>query len=237
MASVRQPGRPSGCPGADRVTSNFEVLAQEAWARKGKLLSARADRWVVQIDTLVAKVYLRRGLLDLWADRGQRAAKRAQIAQKRGLPVPAFRGLVRLPQATVAFFDFVDASTFEAAWSRSDRRRLIQTLADLVKQLHQARIYPGDFHRGNILVGEQLWLLDPDQLRPVWWLSRRRQVRSLERLFRDFVGVPKIELMRFLLRYSKSGQEARTLWRAIAARTEKKRAQYQLPGPQQPVDQ
>jgi tRNA A-37 threonylcarbamoyl transferase component Bud32 len=203
-------------------------------------LARRPDRWVVGVvGGPILKVYLHRagplGLLDrLGLGRAERAARRARRAWAAGLPVPAMQGVLRLPGAAVLAMERAPGVPLAQAAAEAEApQRLAEAVGALVARIHQAGVYPGDLHQGNVLVapGGGLSLIDPDQLRPVSFVSRRRRVRNLERLWRDFPGLRPFTALRALVRYAGGAAAARPLARAVAARAEAKRRQYGLPPP------
>lgn len=237
-------------------TPAAEALAQAARrlleagpeaAPPGALLSARADRFVVRLEGAVVKVYLRRpGLLErlgalLVGDRAQRAARTTRRARDAGLPVPEVLAMVRGPAGAALVLREVEgarelrAAYFEAPPGRA-RQELAREAAALVARLHRARFFSGDLHQGNVLVDRagRLALIDADGLRRLLFVSRRRQVRNLERLLRDFLGAHQLNRsarLRFLGSYTSDRAEARRLWRLVAQRLAVKRRQYGLPPP------
>jgi tRNA A-37 threonylcarbamoyl transferase component Bud32 len=212
------------------------------------LLSRRPDRFVVAAPMLgaVFKVYRRRrglaGLRErLFGDRAARASRRARLARARGLPVAEALLCVSGRAATaLAMARVAPARTLREALSAClavrSRRELARRAARLLAAVHAARIYPGDFHEGNVLVDAAgaLHLIDPDGLAPVLWVSRRRRVRNLERLLRDFLGPHRVSrsLRRYFLAiYAPERARARGLWTAVARRSEEKRRAYGLDAP------
>lgn len=202
------------------------------------VLAARPDRWVVAPEAgPVLKVYRHRagllgGLDRLGLGRAWRAARRARGARAAGLPAPEVQALLRVDGAAVLVMARVPGVPLaEALANGADPRRLAEAVAALVARIHAAGVYPGDLHEGNVLVTEDgaLGLIDPDQLRPARFVSRRRRVRNLERLWRDFPSLPRWTALRAMVRYAGSAAAARPLCRAVAARAEAKRLQYGLP--------
>lgn len=202
-----------------------ELIAQ-AKEKRGELLSERTDRWVVAIDDVVIKIYLRRtgwrGLLEqLFGDRAERAFRAGKRAKQRGIaiaePLQAIDGALVMQRVH--------------GGERTPTKARVLAVARLLRSLHQARLYPGDFHEKNVLFAADVpVLIDYDGLRPVWFVSRRRRVRNLERLYRDFLGprsVSRTLRMRFLVEYA-GRAEARALWREVAERSARKRSEYGL---------
>jgi hypothetical protein len=202
-----------------------------------RLLSERSDRRVVADDqrALVIKTFAPRtgiaGVLDaIFGDRARRAFRAGVRAKRRGVAVAE---PVELRGGALVMRLIEDA---RPAREIPRTKANIRKLAEFLRGIHDARLYPSDFHHGNVLFDRHLepHLIDYENLRSVLWVSRRRRIRNLERLLRDFLGehrVSRATRMRFLRAYEKNRAKAHALWRSISALSEKKRAQYRLPAP------
>ena len=74
------------------------------------------------------------------------------------------------------------------------RRKLISAVARFVARLHDAGVYHGDFHANNILVrqkesGYECFLIDVDAVRSIYFISRRRRIKNLDELGRNFLNL------------------------------------------------
>lgn len=212
------------------------------------MLAARPDRWVVAHEArgVVVKVYCRRlgfaGLMDeLFGNRAERSWAVAKLALAQGIRVPEPLAYVSDHRGAAVVMRMIEhgltvrRAEHESPSARVRRARII-ALAELLRKLHEARLYPGDFHERNVLFGEDgaPALVDLDGVRRVVHLSQRRRVRNLEHLLRAFLGehhVSRTTRLRFLVAYSRSRAEARRLWALVARRSEAKRNQYRLPPP------
>ncbi|MEJ2661390.1 MAG: lipopolysaccharide kinase InaA family protein [Desulfobacteraceae bacterium] len=105
------------------------------------------------------------------------------------------------------------------------RRRLIKALARFLARIHDTGIYHGDFSAFNILVAEtdgdplgwKIHLIDLDAIRTVKHISRRRQIKNLDELGRNFTRLAEVSVMdrlRFLHHYVKARQR---LWTDLPA--------------------
>lgn len=199
-----------------------------------RLLSERSDRRVVADDARgqVIKTFVRRGgwrgLLEaIFGDRAARAMRAGRRALERGIAVAE---PIELRGGALVMRQIAPART---AGELPRTRKNAIALAEFLRAIHDARLYPSDFHQGNVLfdAAERPHLIDYENLRAAWWISTRRRVRNLERLYRDFVRDPAVTRglrMRFLLAYTRDRREAHALWRRIAERSTKKTAQYGL---------
>jgi hypothetical protein len=223
----------------------MKELVERARAKDGILLSERPDRWVVAFDEVVIKVYRKRGgfrgLLDrVFGDRATRAFRAGRVALARGIrvaePLAAIDGalvmrrVVTGPQAKRAVSGANEGSAGGLVPPITDQIHVVAA-ARFLRRIHEAHLYPGDFHEKNVLfeAGGEPVLVDYDGLRRVFFVSKRRRIRNLERLYRDFLGENAVSLamrMRFLLAYANSRSEARELWKKVALRSAKKRLMY-----------
>lgn len=206
-------------------------------SRGGRVLAVRADRSVVAYEAkeIVVKAFVKRtglaGLRDrLFGDRAARAFRAGKRAEKRGIRVAS--PLETRNHALVLRYIAGAKSAKEVARTKDN----VVALARFLRAIHDARLYPSDFHAGNVLFDQQMQptLIDYENLRAVWWISKRRRIRNLERLLRDFLGEQRVSRstrMRFLRAYAKTKEEARDLWRRIDARSREKREAYALPAP------
>ncbi|MBK8010343.1 MAG: hypothetical protein IPK13_03285 [Deltaproteobacteria bacterium] len=189
------------------------------------LLSTRPNRWVVADEVLGVVVKAYRRDVGPWAwirdrvfgRRAVRVAKACQEARRRGLPVPRVLAVVDDEKGSALALALIPSARRLSAYASSLasavlRQRWTVEVATLLRCVHRARIYPSDFHAGNVLVDRagDLHLVDPDGLRAVLWVSRRRRVRNIERLLRDFSGLPWLSRsarLRFLTAYAGDRRE------------------------------
>lgn len=199
-----------------------------------RLLSERSDRRVVADDArgLVIKTFARRGgwrgvLEAIFGDRASRAMRAGRRALERGIAVAE---PLELRDGALVMRQIAPART---AGELPRTRSNAVALAHFLRAIHDARLYPSDFHQGNVLFDDALrpHLIDYENLRAAWWISTRRRVRNLERLYRDFVRDPSVTRgvrMRFLLAYAGDRASARALWRRISVLSAEKVARYGL---------
>jgi tRNA A-37 threonylcarbamoyl transferase component Bud32 len=120
------------------------------------------------------------------------------------------------------------------------RRRLIAAVAEFLASLHNHKIYHGDFSADNILVRKyadakkiRIYIIDLDAVRTTGFISRRRRIKNLEELGRNFLNfqvVSLIDRIRFLniyLAHYNGGKDTlKTLFRKVQLRTEKRLRRY-----------
>jgi tRNA A-37 threonylcarbamoyl transferase component Bud32 len=112
----------------------------------------------------------------------------------------------------------------------------LHVLARLLRNMHQRGVSHRDLKASNILTAQALgdhrfWFIDLVGLRRHKRVGRRRRVQNLARLNASFLGhalVTRSVRLRFLQSYLRIGLHGsgrwKSLWRAIAAATEAKRA-------------
>ncbi|MCB9653582.1 MAG: hypothetical protein H6729_05575 [Deltaproteobacteria bacterium] len=203
-----------------------EVPADDARTRR-VVLSLRTERWVVADETLGVVVKAYRRDVGVWAwtrdrllgRRAVRVARASERARRRGLPVPRVLAVVEDRTGSALAFSLISSGRglreHAASLTRIPlRQQRTVEVASLLRRIHRSRIYPSDFHAGNVLVDAQgeLHLVDPDGLRAVLWVSHRRRVRNIERLLRDFWDSPtasRSARLRFLLAYAGERRSSR----------------------------
>lgn len=107
--------------------------------------------------------------------------------------------------------DYVNRNVAADRLSKSQRRRFIQHAAAFLAHLHRVGVYHGDLTARNILVVEQdpgvdwrFFIIDLDAIRSLHWISRRRRIKNLEELGRNFLNlkvVSTIDRAVFLKKY------------------------------------
>jgi tRNA A-37 threonylcarbamoyl transferase component Bud32 len=119
--------------------------------------------------------------------------------------------------------------------SLTDKRKLIQSVAEFLGKLHAEGVYHGDLTARNILVedgqGDQfrIYLIDLDSVRSTWWISNRRAMKNLDELGRNFLDLRVFSTTdrgRFLQHYLRANpKEPRTvkqLFKYVLQRTQKR---------------
>jgi tRNA A-37 threonylcarbamoyl transferase component Bud32 len=173
----------------------------------------------------------------------------AQLLRQRGIFTPPILAYLQKGSGWGAseqllVTEGIDGSTLrdavQAPMSIRSWRNLITAVARFVATLHDAGVYHGDFSAFNIMVeaaveGDMHWrihLIDLDAIRSVDRISRRRQIKNLDELGRNFSRLAEVstrDRLRFLSHYCKArktlwltGNELKqTVCRRTAARMEK----------------
>jgi tRNA A-37 threonylcarbamoyl transferase component Bud32 len=181
--------------------------------------------------------------------KAQRSCRFAQILRQRGIltpPVAAYlqKGPVWGPEELLVT-EGIDGRTLRdaatAPMSVDARRALIGTVAAFLATLHDAGVYHGDFSAFNILVQPEvgadphwrIYLIDLDAIRSVHRISRRRQIKNLDELGRNFTRLAEVSIqdrLRFLSRYAGARKTlpltATELKLAVCRRTAKRMETY-----------
>lgn len=118
---------------------------------------------------------------------------------------------------------------------------LIRSVAQFLAKLHDQGVYHGDFSAMNLIAqpdpaaqaGFCIYLIDLDSIRSLRWISRRRRIKNLEELGRNFrnlrhVGI--VDRLRFLVYYHAAASSwhasSHKLQRMVCQRTAARLAKY-----------
>jgi tRNA A-37 threonylcarbamoyl transferase component Bud32 len=107
--------------------------------------------------------------------------------------------------------DYVNSNFSENRLTRGEKDKFISHAAEFLACLHRVGVYHGDLTARNILVaprengsGERLFLIDLDAIRSTGWISRRRRIKNLDELGRNFLHLKVVstyDRARFLKNY------------------------------------
>jgi len=160
--------------------------------------------------------------------RASAAALRAGVAVPEPLAVRATRTAGLFRRFTVVTREIEGVSNLLLlipGLGPSDKRRLLERVADEVRRLHEAGIYHGDLTLQNVLSdGANVHLIDLDKAvlrgcREGRWDVRNlsRLNRSVEKLFGPRGPVTRTDRLRFLRRYLGGRERLREVARACSA--------------------
>lgn len=135
-----------------------------------------------------------------------------------------------IPKA-ISLRDFVHANIYTDNFSREQKLDFYRSFAQFLANIHKAGVYHGDFSARNIFVENDpeknypLYLLDLDAVRSVKWISRRRRIKNLDEIGRNFKDYAAISLLdrarvvRFYLKfYEKEQTPFKTFFQEICQR-------------------
>jgi RIO-like serine/threonine protein kinase len=173
--------------------------------------------------------------LQVWlaCSKAHKSWRFAQVLRQRGIPTPPIVAYLQkntgwLASEQLLVTEGIDGSTLRdavrAPMSTRSRRKLIGAVARFVAALHDAGVYHGDFSAFNIMVekvagGDSYWrihLIDLDAIRSIRRISRRRQIKNLDELGRNFTRLAEVSIrdrLRFLSRYRKA---RKALWLTLS---------------------
>jgi hypothetical protein len=129
----------------------------------------------------------------------------------------------------------------QAAPSPGAKAAIIDSVATFLARLHRLGVYHGDLSALNLIVQPTqqrparygIHLIDLDAIRSLRWISRRRRVKNLDELGRNFLDLAMVgnfDRLRFLhIYYDAYGCESRSLdWlrRAVCRRTRQRLNKY-----------
>jgi tRNA A-37 threonylcarbamoyl transferase component Bud32 len=129
--------------------------------------------------------------------------------------------------------DFVNRRVMDHQLIGRKKQMFIAKTAQFLGRLHLAGVYHGDLTARNILVAQgddiqdaRLFLIDLDAIRSTRWISRRRRIKNLDELGRNFLDLKIIstcDRARFLKHYlkscSKETKNFKQLFKAVERRT------------------
>ncbi len=98
-------------------------------------------------------------------------------------------------------------------WTREERRRLLESVAALVRRMHEGKIVHNDLHAGNLLCqrrdrGMRLFVLDLHSVRAVRRVSARARRRNLMQLLASIMSFTNVEERQHLLKCYARGNPA-----------------------------
>lgn len=116
------------------------------------------------------------------------------------------------------------------------KKQLLKKTAEFLGYLHLAGVYHGDFTSNNIFVGTHpesqqmvIYIIDLDSIRSTRWISRRRRLKNLDEIgrnFRDLRVISTCDRARFLKAYmatfTKETHSFKKLFSQILKRTRKR---------------
>lgn len=117
--------------------------------------------------------------------------------------------VTRAVEQAVSIDAYVNTAIAEGRMTRSQKRSVIHALADLVRALHDRRIYHADLKGANILIapkseGYELTIIDADRVHFPHHLSRRRRLKNLARINASFSSdITLKDRLRFYRRYAR----------------------------------
>lgn len=173
---------------------------------------------------------------------GSRAARvwnGAANLRGAGFPAPEVLAVLEAPVVGVpvrscAVTRWVAGVQLDERWRASagaERRRLTLALADYLRALHEAGIYPQDLRAANVLVdgAMRFTLVDLDRVRRYRRLSWRRRRKNVVQVHRSVGrGAARTARLRFLRRYlgTPTRGELRRVVREILGESVRKDAEY-----------
>lgn len=122
----------------------------------------------------------------------------------------------------------------------AERRKLISAVARFVAMLHDAGVYHGDFHANNILVRQKgndykCFLIDVDAVRSIYFISRRRRIKNLDELGRNFLNLAALstsDRMFFIREYTRvcsvEQKSHKQLFANVLSRTSQRMSKHKL---------
>lgn len=114
------------------------------------------------------------------------------------------------------------------------KRHLIRRVAEFLAELHLNGVYHGDLTANNMFIEPlehdvRVYLIDLDSVRSTRWISRRRRLKNLDELGRNFLELRLFSttdrvrfLACYLARYGSSTDSLRTLFYAVWQRTQER---------------
>lgn len=122
------------------------------------------------------------------------------------------------------------------------KRHLIRRVAEFLAALHLAGVYHGDLTANNMFIEPlesdvRVYLIDLDSVRSTRWISRRRRLKNLDELGRNFLELrlfstsDRVRFLRYYLaQYGQKTETFRTLfydaWRRTQGRLRKHRQRF-----------
>jgi tRNA A-37 threonylcarbamoyl transferase component Bud32 len=114
-------------------------------------------------------------------------------------------------QNSMSLRDYINRNFQKNRFTQSEKREFIARAAQFLGRLHLSGVYHGDLTARNILVEQgndvsdtRLFLIDLDAVRSAHWISRRRRIKNLDELGRNFLDLKIIstcDRARFLKNY------------------------------------
>lgn len=179
--------------------------AQKSW-RVGRYLLARG------IDTPQPVFYIRRRISSFKSD---------HILATAGI------------HNSISLRDYINRNFQKNRFTRKEKRVLIARAAEFLGRLHLSGVYHGDLTARNILVEQgndvsntRFFLIDLDAVRSTHWISRRRRIKNLDELGRNFLDLKIVStydrarfLKTYLEIYQKEKKSFKYLFRDVRQRT------------------
>lgn len=192
-----------------------------------------------------AKLYLQTLVRSNRAQKSWRAG-RALVAKGIDTPLPVFYVRRRVSifrsehilataeiQNHASLRDYVNRNFAANGLQKNEKRRFISRAAAFLARLHSRGVYHGDLTARNILVSNQadgvgwrFFLIDLDAIRSTRWISRRRRIKNLDELGRNFLNLKILStfdramfLKQYLKSYAKEKKSFRSFFGEVTRRT------------------
>jgi tRNA A-37 threonylcarbamoyl transferase component Bud32 len=136
-------------------------------------------------------------------------------------------------QNNMSLRDYINRNFQKNRFTQSEKRIFIARVAHFLGRLHLCGVYHGDLTSRNILVEQgndvshtRLFLIDLDAIRSTHWISRRRRIKNLDELGRNFLDLKIIStydrarfLKNYLEIYHREKKSFKYLFREVGQRT------------------